>query len=1325
MHRNNRLPQLSFLQHSDSAIGKHGLLHSLFEASANRQSQRIALECDGKTLSYRELNAQANRFAHFLRASGIKSGQRICLLLPKSLELYWAMLGILKAGASYVPLDLSYPEERIRFIAADSEAALLLTSLEFCNPTEKIDVRKLFIDEARREIDNQPAQALELGTSPEDEAYVIYTSGSMGKPKGVSVSHGNAYHLVLAEQKIYQIEPADRVLQNFSLAFDASIEEIWIAFNAGATLIAGTPEIMRAGPDLGPMLAGLNITVLSCVPSLLVLLPEPVASIRLLILGGETLPEKLIEPWFSAERRIYNSYGPTETTVVATISLCRPGETVTIGRPLSNYTAYIMDEDGNILEKGQAGELVIGGHGVTRGYLNRDELTRRQFILNTHAGLTGDHSPRLYRSGDLARINPDGNIEYLGRIDTQVKVRGFRVELAEIEALLLAMPQVRNAAALIQEIDARPVLGAYVILQPGADFDETAAKTELKQRLPPYMLPAFIEPLSTFPTLASGKIDRKAFAVPTRKAEPSMGGQLDSPLKQALHKAWSKLFETEQIGENEHFFLDLGGHSLLAAEFVSAIRADKRFADLSMSDVYANPSIAALASYLENKSDGNPSRDENKTEARFFRIPAWKYALSGVIQFGMLFSVIGFFALQWITPFMVYSFYHAYEAPFWQALGASFLSLLAVYPAMLLLGVICKWLILGRLKEGDYPIWGSYYLRWLWVQRLLHCVPVHFLAGTPLLPLYLRMLGSRIGKHVHTDSHLIAGLDLLSIGDYAEINAAANISCYSLEDGLLKIRRVTIGDNTCIGIRSVIGADVAIGDGTVIDDHSCIASGQRLGKHEFWSGSPARCLETRPDEHNTETAPPLPTPARDTLAFIFYTASFFVLPALSLLPIFPGIVFMYHFDSATEDYAYLAQAPLVAVIFVVLSALQILACKWLILGKLKEGVHSLKSSFYLRKWIVDKLMENSLDMLRTLYATLYLNPWYRALGVKVGKHAEISTAAFILPDLLHIGAGSFIADGAALGPAKVRGGKLILKKTEIGARSFIGNNAYVPLGAKIGNDCLLGCQTSPPGQVTANGTSWVGTPALNLPQRQKPAREFAEERTYRPTRRLYAQRLFIEFFRIILPATAFVIFTTLMLSFSVQIEDLFGPLITLATFPLLYIMFGIAALLLTTLMKWLIVGRYKTDEQPLWSSFVWRTELMTGFYEHFTGEFFAQHLQGMIFLPWYFRMLGMHIGKRACIMTTDFTEFDLVRIGDDVALNDDCTIQTHLFEDRVMKMSTITIGSRVSIGSCTVILYGTVIEDEVKIGDLSLLMKGERLYAGSQWAGAPVRRIAS
>ncbi|MCX5794596.1 MAG: amino acid adenylation domain-containing protein [Elusimicrobia bacterium] len=1305
----------SFLDNPDPALAADGLLHQIFADSARRHGQRTALECEGRRLSYEELDAASNQFARQLRARGVVAGDRVCLLLNKSPELYTALLGILKAGAAYVPLDPSYPPERARFIAADCGAVLLVTSLEFLPVAGKVACPKLYWNEARHEIAGQSPSSLPCAGGPQDEAYVIYTSGTTGNPKGVAVSHGSASHLARAEAKVYQVRAEDRVLQGFSAAFDASVEEMWAAWSAGAALVAGTAAVMHSGPDLGRRLCELGITVFSTVPTLLALLPEPAACVRLLILGGEALPAELVRPWLSPERRVYNTYGPTETTVVATLALCRPGAPVTIGRPLANYTAYICDQRGGIVERGREGELLIGGPGVAKGYLNREELTAAKFIGNPHQALTGDASPVLYRTGDLARINADGDIEFLGRVDTQVKIRGYRVELAEIESLLRELPGVRNAAALVQESPGGSVLGAYVELAAGAAFDEGEALAGLKRRLPPYSVPLFVEPLREFPTLASGKVDRKSFPPPKRKVVAGRRPDFGSPLKNAVYEAWSRLFENEQILETDNFFTDLGGHSLLAARFVSEMRREQRFAGLALSDLYANPSIRELGLYLERQPAARPAA----APAAFRSLPMWQYRLSAAAQAVMLYFSNGFFALQWITPFMAYSFMRAYERPYWESLLIAFLSLCFVYPLMLLLGIGAKWLILGRVREGDYPIWGAYYLRWLMVQRLLAAVPLHFLAGTPLMARYLRLLGSKVGKDAYIDSYLVSGLDLLAIGDQASINAEANISTYSLEDGLLKLRRVEIGAGVSVGARSVVGPDTMIGAGTAIGDLSCIRSGARVGPGQYWSGSPAVPGEKPPAPGASPAAGQGSVP--DALAAAFYVASFFLLPALGLLPIFPGIMLMYHMDLRTEHYAYLLLAPLVAVVFVALSALQILALKWLILGRLKEGVYRIKSFFYMRKWVLDKLMENSRELLQTLYATLYLNPWYRALGANVGADAEISTASFILPDLLHIGAGSFIADGAGLGPAKVVGGEIILRKTEVGTRTFIGNSAFVPVGSRLGSNCLLGCQSIPPGEDTPDGTSWLGSPAVNLPQRQKPAKQFAEERTYHPTRKLYAQRLGIEFFRVILPATAFVVFTTLMLSFAVQMEDLHGPVPTVLAFPAVYMAFGVVAMLLTALMKHAIVGRHVPDEQPLWSPFVWRTELMTGFCENFTNEFFVSQLEGTVFLPWYYRLLGMTVGRRACLLTTDFTEFDLVALGDDVALNEDCTIQTHLFEDRVMKLGKVEIGSRVSIGSNTVVLYDSAIEDDVKVGDLSLLMKGERLRAGSRWAGSPLQ----
>ncbi|MDD5037067.1 MAG: AMP-binding protein, partial [Methylococcaceae bacterium] len=249
----------SFLENTDPSLDNRGLLHALFETSAERYAERVAIECQSQTLGYAEVEKQANQFARFLRKSGIENGQRIGLLLPKSFDLYIAILGVLKAGASYIPIDPSYPVDRVRFIASDSDAALIVSSLEHLDLVGKLEIPKLFVNEARHEIEKQSVKPLPAEISPEDEAYVIYTSGSTGQPKGVSISHGNACHFALAEQKAFAIRCEDRILQGFSVAFDASVEEIWLAFQSGATLVAGTPEIMHSGPDLARNLADLGI----------------------------------------------------------------------------------------------------------------------------------------------------------------------------------------------------------------------------------------------------------------------------------------------------------------------------------------------------------------------------------------------------------------------------------------------------------------------------------------------------------------------------------------------------------------------------------------------------------------------------------------------------------------------------------------------------------------------------------------------------------------------------------------------------------------------------------------------------------------------------------------------------------------------------------------------------------------------------------------------------------------------------------------------------------------------------------------------------------
>ena len=453
----------------------------------------------------------------------------------------------------------------------------------------------------------------------------------------------------------------------------------------------------------------------------------------------------------------------------------------------------------------------------------------------------------------------------------------------------------------------------------------------------------------------------------------------------------------------------------------------------------------------------------------------------------------------------------------------------------------------------------------------------------------------------------------------------------------------------------------------------------------------------------------------------------FMLPLVYLVALFPGFVFLNALAIEYGELWSLLAAPAVALTFVVLLCLEIVVVKWMLLGRVKPGDYPIYSGFYLRKWFVDQLMGLSLDVMGQLYATLYLNPWYQALGAKMGRRAEISTACAASPDLLDIGSESFIADAVLLGVPEVDRGILSLRNTRIGKRAFVGNSALLPAGTVVGDNTLIGVLSTPPlsqGSASEQDKTWLGSPAISLPQRQSSS-AFPEEATFKPGKKLVAARLAIEFVRILLPITMFVVLTSLLIDTEVWLHPHLSPLAELMIFPVLYFLAGTGAALFVLMAKWLLIGRYKISEKPLWSTFVWRSELLNALHEKLAGGYLLDMLMGTPLLCWFYRCMGMKVGKRVYLDSAEFTEFDLVTIGDDAVLNIESTIQTHLFEDRVMKMSTVEMGAGCSIGACSVVLYGSSIGDRAILDELSLVMKGESLSADTRWQGTPAQRAAN
>lgn len=1341
-----------------------GILHEFFEDQASASPHATALVCGGQRLTYGEVEAKANRLARWLRAQGVKRGDCVGLWLPRGLEMHVALLAILKAGAAYVPIDPDYPTDRVVFILENCGAKLLVSDAAFgakCVPFAGIIVE---VDGDAAAIARESVERIssaETGVGPRDLCYIIYTSGSMGRPKGVQIEHRSASNLVRAEAELFQLRPDDRVYQGFSLAFDASVEEIWLAYSAGATLVVATQEMMRSGPDLPQLLTSAGVTVLSCVPTLLSMMSEDAPTVRLLILGGEQCPHDLVRRWCVNGRRMFNTYGPTEATVVATCAECHPDRPISIGRPLQNYQAYILDPQMQLLPPGVAGELYLGGVGLARGYVGLPDLTRTAFVPNPFVGVFRDTGAddqddgvesRLYRTGDICRIGPSGEIEFLGRIDSQVKIRGFRVELSEIEAVILQHPSVL-AVAVDCRVNAQGVrrIVAYVVPREGAILTESAILAAARERLPVYMVPSAIERITELPMLPSGKIDRSQLPPPKPResTSESANGALcsqpeDAPRNESEAKLlalWRQLFSPHSVSRTDDFFLDLGGDSLVAACMVSELRREPTFANLSMLDIYLHPTIAQLATAMHSTrtTESVPSRrrplaataagpaaaEKPRETTRPLGPEAeskrtMKFILAGIFQAIFLYFVMGFTSVQWLAPYLTYSVLQDDRWSVTQAAGAGMLALLAVYPAMLLLVVAAKWVFLGRVRPGSHPLWGWFYLRWWFVRALESSVPIHYMTGTSWLGMYYRLMGAKIGRNVYFGSDNLGTYDLLFIGDNTCIGADSSLRGYHVSNGRLWLGPITLGRNVFVGTRTVIGPDVRMEEASRLEDLSLLPRGSVIPPGQTWVGSPAqKCAEPYP----RPAVQPVPSLGLRLVFAALQAAGILCVPLLVVAAILPGMAIMHHLNAADDYYWYLLYSPFVALSFVVILALEIAAVKWLVLGRIAAGQFPLHGVYYLRKWLVDQMLELSLDVLGPLYSTLYLAPWYRLLGAKLGVRAEVSTASFISPDLLWMDDESFIADIVSLGAPRVEAGSITVAAVRIGKRSFVGNSAVVAPGTILGDDCLIGCLSVPPHNAcdaARDGTSWLGSPAVFLPQRNISQR-FGPETTYAPARRLYAQRAAIELLRVILPSTGFICIASLMFSTVTILRDKLDSLLLIIVFPLFYSVFCVALALLIVAAKWLLVGRYRPAEHPLWSHFVWRSELITGLHDFLATPILLDALCGTPLLAWYFRLMGAHVGRRVLIDTTQVTEFDLVSIHDDAILNSDATLQTHLFEDRVMKMSHVRIGSRCEVGAESLVLYDTEMQSGATLGELSLLMKGETLPADSHWEGAPAR----
>ena len=576
-------------------------MHKLFEAQALRTPGRTAVRAGDHSLSYAELDAHANRIAQVLRARGIGRGSRVGLCLERSTEMLAAVLGVLKSGAAYVPLDPSFPAERLRFMAEDADLALLLSSSALVDACGIARDRQLLLDTDGALLEAQSEQPLGpdalLDAAPEDPAYVIYTSGSTGKPKGVIVPHRAVVNLLTSMAREPGLAPDDVLLAVTTLSFDIAVLELQLPLTLGATVLIASRDEAMDGRALAGLIQHHHVTVMQATPVTWRLLLEAgwkAAPGFKALVGGEALPKDLAAQLLEQGIELWNMYGPTETTVWSTCYRVTDATDIHIGGPIENTEIGILDEQGRLAPAGMEGELLIGGAGLALGYFKRPDLTAEKFIA--HPLKPGVN---LYRTGDIARIRPDGNIDCLGRIDFQVKIRGYRIELGEIEAQLAQHPNVREAVvADFEDSPGNRRLIAYIVTREPGDIDADDLRALLRSRLPEYMIPAVFVTLEKIPRTNNGKTDRKALPKPaarTRSSTPSRG-RSGTPLEESIAAIWREVLGIADVGLNTNFF-DLGGHSLLVGRVHLKLQSllDR---PVSIVDLYQNPTISRLAAYL-------------------------------------------------------------------------------------------------------------------------------------------------------------------------------------------------------------------------------------------------------------------------------------------------------------------------------------------------------------------------------------------------------------------------------------------------------------------------------------------------------------------------------------------------------------------------------------------------------------------------------------------------------------------------------------------------------------------------------------------------------
>jgi non-ribosomal peptide synthetase-like protein len=1257
-------------------------LIDILHDTAARYPDAPALDDGEVQLTYAELISDIEESVEWLAARGIGRGDRIGIRMPSgSYALYVAILATLATGAAYVPVDADDPDERAELVFGEADVVGVIT--------EQGLIRAQGSSRGWR-------AGPPLGR---DDAWIIFTSGSTGTPKGVAVTHRSAAAFVDAEAQMFlqdnPIGPGDRVLAGLSVAFDASCEEMWLAWRHAACLVPAPRSLVRSGMDLGPWLVSRDITVVSTVPTLAALWPaEALEAVRLLIFGGEACPPELAERLAVEGREVWNTYGPTEATVVACAARLDGTGPVSIGLPLRGWDLAVVDKQGQPVSTGEVGELVIGGVGLAR-YLDPDKDAEKYAEMPTLGW------SRAYRSGDLVRLEPDGLL-FVGRADDQVKVGGRRIELGEVDAALVNLPGVSGGAAAVRRTaSGTPPLVGYVASADPA-FDLVKARATLAETLPAALVPRLVL-VDELPTRTSGKVDRDALPWPVTgegtEEEPDLGGTMGW-----LAGQWRDVLAAPVDGPEADFHA-LGGGSLSAAQLVAAMR--QRYPQVTVADLYDHPRLGSLAGYLD-ELDPPPQVETRvvKPTPRFTQLAqvvlslplATLTGLQWVVWLALLNNVVAqLHPIPWLVPVN------------WWWIAVGFVLFITPLGRMSIAAISAR-ILLGGLESGTYRRGGSVHLRVWLAERLGEASGAENQAGAPWLVYYARMLGNKVGKGV--DLHSAPPVTgMLKLGHRCSIEPEVDLSGHWIDGDHFHVGPITVGNDATIGARTTLLPGAVVGKNADVAPGSGVVGKVKNG--QYWKGSPAvkagKARHPWPDHR----------PRRAPLWVAVYGVTSILLGGLPLLALGVGLAVI---GWAVRDAASLTDAIAPAALWtpaatlaavVTDAAVTVIGVRVLSMW-MPEGYHPVRSRVGCQMWATERLMDAARNYLFPVYASLLTPWWLRMLGAKVGRGTEISTA-LLVPKFTVVEDGAFLADDTMVASYELGGGWIHVAKATIGKRAFLGNSGITQPGRRVPDDGLVAVLSAAPHKAKA-GSSWLGSPPVRL--RRKPTAADVL-RTFHPSLRLKILRALVETCRLIPMIVTFAIGVAVLFTLQwLAVEA--GWAWTVLAGGVVLLVAGALAGGIAVIAKWLVVGHIRAIEHPLWSSFVWRNEVSDTFVETVAAPWFARAASGTAVMNLWLRALGAKIGRGVWCETYWLPEADLVTLEKGATVNRGCVVQTHLFHDRIMRMDTVVLEAGSTLGTHCVALPAARIGAGATVGPASLVMRGDEVPPSTRWQGNPI-----